>query len=132
VGPIEVDRRPLVKIREISFDPETLSYRLDFVRGGSATVRVASVGVEETRLEVTLDRGVPDGPFAMLSSMHVAPDNADVSIVAARPAEQPFWSRTPIPAFGAIRAGEFLFGRETPSRHNYSAPDILFGPFAGD
>jgi hypothetical protein len=132
IGPIEVDRRPLVRMREVVFDPETLSYRLDFVAGGSATVRVAAVGPDEIRLEVTFDHGIGGGPFAMLSSMHVAPDNADVSVVAARQAGRPFWSQTPVTDFEGTRAAEYVFGRETPSRHNYSAPDIAFGPFAAE
>jgi hypothetical protein len=132
IGPIEVDRRPLVKMREITFDPATLTYRLDFVAGGSATVRVASVSREETRLEVAFDGPVAGGPFAMLSSMHVAPDNSDVSVVSARPAGQPFWARTAVGGFEETTGAEFLFGRQTPSRHNYSAPDIQFGPFSTD
>lgn len=130
IGPVEVDRRPLVKLRAITFDPATLSYRLDFVSGGGAVVRVASIGDDALRLEVTLDEPVAGRPFAMISSMHVAPDNADVSRVAVRAARQPFWTATPVATFAETVAGEIAFGRAIPSRHNYSAPDVIFGPFA--
>jgi hypothetical protein len=127
VGPIEVDRRPLVRMTEVVFDPETLSYTLRFARGGEGVVRLVSARRGETRLEVSLGAAVTDGPFAMLSSMHVTPDNADVSRVSAR--EGALWRSMAIDALETVEGLEFDFGRDIPSRHNYSAPDVIFGPF---
>lgn len=127
VGPIELDRRPLVRLSGVTFDPGTLSYRLRFARGGEGVVRVASARRGETRLEVSFEAPMADGPFAMLSSMHVAPDNADVSRVSVR--EGPLWRTLPIDALESAEGAEFDFGRDAPSRHNFSAPDVTFGPF---
>ncbi len=38
IGPVEVDQRPIVKIKEIAFEPKTKTFTLSFERGGSATV----------------------------------------------------------------------------------------------
>lgn len=127
VGPIEVDRRPLVRLTGVVFEPETLTYRLRFAAGGEGTLRVVSAGRDELRLDVALDEAVAEGPFAMLSSMHVASDNADVSRVSVR--ERALWRSLPIDALEAAEGLEFAFGRDIPSRHNYSAPDVFFGPF---
>jgi hypothetical protein len=40
IGPIEFEQRPLVDIREVVFDPNTRTFRLQFARGGSATLRL--------------------------------------------------------------------------------------------
>lgn len=128
-GPIERDTRPLVRIKRVTFDPATLSYRLDFVRGGSAILRVLSVGQDELRLDVRFDRPVTGGPFAMLSSMHVTDDNSDVARLTVREPKGVFWTSIPIDTVTGVQGSEFAFGRDVPSRHNTSAPDMIFGPF---
>lgn len=132
IGPVERDRRPLVRLRAVAFDPAAMTFRLDFAAGGGATARIASISPDELRIAVAFDAPVADEPFALLSSMHVAPDNADVSQVAVRRADQPFWERTPVDAFSTGEGADFVFGRETPSRHNYSAPDLAVGRFRAD
>ena len=39
VGPVEVEGRPIVKIKEVAFDPKARSFTLQFERGGTASVR---------------------------------------------------------------------------------------------
>lgn len=129
LGPIEVASRPMVRIRRVTFDPATLEYRLDFVAGGSATVRLVSVGRDALRAQVTFDRPTGDGPFAVLSSMHVSPENSDVARMSVRPVGDALWRMIPIDTLTTARGAEFAFGRDLPSRHNYSAPDTIFGPF---
>lgn len=132
VGPVEVDRRPLVKLTGVRFDPVTLSFHLSFVRGGEGVVRVESADAEELRLGVALSDPVADLPFALLSSMHVAEDNADVGRIRNRPQGEVLWDRHPPVAFEAFQGAEFDFGRDVPSRHNTLAPDLVFGPFDPD
>lgn len=129
IGPVEVDRRPLVRFVEIRFDPQTLTYALRFALGGWGLVRVASVDREATTLEVTLDMPQGAETFAMLSSMHVAPDNADIARVALRRPGETAWTVSPIDTFRQGEAAAADFGRDVPSRHNASAPDIRFEGF---
>src|SRR5262249_38778984 len=42
IGPVEAAQRPIVKIREVLFEPKTRSFTLAFERGGSALVRMAA------------------------------------------------------------------------------------------
>src|SRR5213079_1403070 len=72
VGPIETEQRPFVNIREVVFDPVTRSFRLQFVRGGSATLRLETLDVERQVLEVTLDSVGADLPFAARSEEHTS------------------------------------------------------------
>jgi len=46
IGPVETDGRPFVDIRDIAFDPATRSFTLNFVRGGSATLRLDKLDQE--------------------------------------------------------------------------------------
>lgn len=130
LGPIEVDRRPLVKIREVRFDPATLTYHLRFANGGTGSVRVASISRAAQELEVRFDQPVAGAPFAIMSSMHVTDDNADISRLAIRAPGSAFWSSMSIDRLDVSTGAEFAFGRDLPSRHNYSAPDVSFGPFS--
>jgi hypothetical protein len=123
-GPVETDRRPLVRFVEIRFDPETLTYALRFVRGGWGLVRLAEATRTALSLEVTLDMPEDEDTVALLSSMHVAPDNADIARVAVRPEGASRWNQWPIDRFRTATGAEVVFGRDTPSRHNTSAPDI--------
>lgn len=129
IGPVEVDRRPLVRFVEIRFDPATLTYALRFVRGGWGLVRVGAVTREALSLEVTLDMPEDEDTFALLSSMHVAPDNADIARVAIRADGAANWQTMAIDALGTAVGAEVHFGRDVPSRHNTSAPDILLHDF---
>src|SRR5918992_954408 len=52
VGPVQTEGRPVVSIKEISFDPKTMSFRLSFARGGSATVKVDKLDRDQVVLDV--------------------------------------------------------------------------------
>jgi hypothetical protein len=129
IGPVEVDRRPLVRLSSVRFDPAGPAFEIAFVRGGSARLAIRSIGADMLRLEAVLSDPVPDLPFAMLSSMFVAQDNADIGVLRVRPAGAPFWETLPPVGFAPVEAGEAVFARDIPSRHNTLAPDIAFGPF---
>jgi hypothetical protein len=131
VGPIEFKERPLVDIREIVFDPETKTFRLAFARGGSATLRVATLDTERQVLDVTLDPAVSgDMPFAALRSMFVTEINNDVAQLRWRTPGARGFERTGIMEFRRASATEVWAGRLVPSRHNTSAPDMIFRDFA--
>jgi len=131
VGPIEFDQRPLVDIREVVFDPNTKSFRLAFTRGGSATLRLKALDTEHQMLDVTLDPPVAgDRPFAALRSMFVTETNNDVAHVGWRTKGGTRWERTGIMDFMRANAVELWAGRLVPSRHNTSAPDMVFRDFS--
>ena len=125
-GPIEEDGRPLVRFSAIHFDPATLTFRLQFRSGGQGFVRVTEISPNATVLALELDAPLPAArPFAALRSMFVTPQQADVAVASwpARPEGEP------ILGFGSVRAPVVRFGRHLPSRHNLSAPDLVFGEF---
>jgi hypothetical protein len=130
VGPVELDKRPFVDIREVAFDPSTRSFRLQFARGGGATVRLETLDIERQVLDVTLDP-VGDVPFAALRSMFVTEINNDVAHLGWRLKGAHSWERTPIMDFRRASAVEVWAGRLVPSRHNTSAPDTIFRDFKG-
>ena len=130
IGPIEFKERPFVDIREIVFEPETKTFRLSFARGGSASLRVAKLDTERQALEVTLDPPVGgDMPFAALRSMFVTEINNDVAQIGWRTKDAPGWQRAPVLDFRRASAVEVWAGRLVPSRHNTSAPDMIFRDF---
>jgi hypothetical protein len=130
VGPIEMKERPLVDIKEVVFDPETKTFRLTFARGGSATLRVATQDIERQVLDVTLDPpGTGDLPFAALRSMFVTEINNDVAQLGWRTKGAQSWERVPLMDFKRASATEVWAGRTVPSRHNTSAPDMVFRDF---
>jgi len=131
IGPIETSGRPFVDIRDITFDPATLSFRLTFARGGDATLRLDAVDREHIALDVKFDHAIAAGPFAALRSMFVTETNADVALVAWRAAGAKAYDVAPIMSFGHAEAEELWAGRRLPSRHNTSAPDMIFRSFTG-
>src|SRR5215212_4290037 len=129
VGPVETDGRPLVNIKEIAFDPKTMSFRVSFARGGSATLKVETLDRDQLVLDVTLDQPISGRPFAALRSMYVTEFNADVARVAVREPDAKGWREEPIMSFGKASATDVWAGRLVPSRHNTSAPDMIFNRF---
>jgi hypothetical protein len=129
VGPVETEGRPLVNIKEIAFDPKTMSFRLSFARGGAATLKVEKLDRDQLALEVTFDQPVSGRPFAALRSMYVTEFNADVARIALREPNAKGWREEPIMTFGRARATDVWAGRLVPSRHNTSAPDMIFNRF---
>jgi len=131
VGPVEMDQRPFVNIREVVFDPNTRTFRLEFVRGGRATLRVETLDIERQVLDVTLDPPVGDLPFAALRSMFVTEINNDVAHLGWRVKGAQSWERQLLMDFKRASAVEVWAGRLVPSRHNTSAPDMVFRDFKG-
>ena len=131
IGPVEMDQRPFVNIREVVFDPNTKTFRLEFVRGGRATLRVETLDIERQVLDVTLDPPVGDLPFAALRSMFVTEINNDVAHIGWRAKGAQSWERQLLMDFKRASAVEVWAGRLVPSRHNTSAPDMIFRDFKG-
>jgi hypothetical protein len=131
IGPIEVEGRPFVDIREISFDPATRTFSLNFVRGGSAALRLDKLDQERIVLDVALTTPVVgDRPFAALRSMFVTENNSDVAQVGWRAKGAQAWTQTPVMSFARTSAAELWAGRTVPSKHNTSAPDMVFKNFS--
>jgi hypothetical protein len=131
IGPVETQGRPFVDIRDITFDPAALTFRLAFARGGAATLRLDTVDREHISLDVTFDAAIVARPFAALRSMFVTEINADVAQVAWRTPGAKAYEVAPIMSFGRADALELWAGRRLPSRHNTSAPDMIFRGFGG-
>lgn len=131
IGPVETEGRPFVDIRDIAFDPATRTFRLAFARGGGATLRLDAVDREHIVLDVTLDRVIAVRPFAALRSMFVTETNADAAQVAWRAPGGKAYEVAPIMTFSRADALELWAGRRLPSRHNTSAPDMIFRSFRG-
>jgi hypothetical protein len=101
-----------------------------FTDGGSAAVRVDEISRARTALDVTLSKPTASAqPFAVLRSMYVAPDNADVSEVRWQASPQAAPQVLPLPEVKSLQATQVRFGRSLPSKHNTSAPDIAFSEF---
>jgi hypothetical protein len=130
VGPVEMEGRPIVKIREVAFDPGTRAFSLTFERGGAARVSLVEVDQNRHTLEVAFEAAVDGRPFAALRSMYVTDRNNDVARIAVRETGAKGWREEPIMAFKGAAAVEVWAGRTTPSRHNTSAPDVTFSGFA--
>jgi hypothetical protein len=134
VGPVETAgsssaNRPFVGLRDVTFDPATRTFRLAFARGGEARVRLDAVDREHIVLDVTLGRAVAAGPFAALRSMFVTETNADAAQVTWLAPGGAAYESAPVMAFRGAAVTELMAGRRLPSRHNTSAPDMIFRAF---
>ena len=121
LGPVQAGRRPFVALREIVFDPDTLTFAVLFAGGGSATVRLETLDRRRLALEATLDAPIPNAPFAALRSMHVSEANADLARVSVLGPEGE-WREEPVMRFHRATAAGLWAGRVTPSRHNATHP----------
>jgi len=131
LGPVETSGRPFVDIKDVAFDPDTRAFTLNFVRGGSATLRLDKLDQERIVLEAGLSTPIAaDRPFAALRSMFVTEGNADVAQVGWRSKDSPAWTQMPVMYFKSAAATELWAGRTVPSRHNTSAPDMTFRDFS--
>jgi hypothetical protein len=131
IGPVETDGRPFVDIKDVAFDPATRTFTLNFVRGGSATLRLDKLDQERIVLDVGLSAPVAaERPFAALRSMFVSEGNADVAQVGWRGKDSAQWTQMPVMYFKSAVAAELWAGRTVPSRHNTSAPDMMFRDFS--
>lgn len=132
VGPVEIDQRPVVNLKDIAFDPKAMTFTLTLAKGGQATVAVKNLNEERLTLDVILDQAVSGHPFAVLRSMYVTEFNADVAHIAAREEKARSWREEPIMYFRSARATDVWMGRLVPSRHNTSAPDMMFNRFRAE
>ena len=132
VGPVEIQERPIVALKDVAFDPETKTFTLNFMKGGSATIKIDSIDQERIALDVSLSDAMPAGaPFVTLRSMYATEFNSDVARLAWRSKGGEGWGEAPITTFKQTKATEFWAGRTTPSIHNLSAPDMIFSHFKG-
>jgi hypothetical protein len=100
---------------------------LRFASGGTAQLRVARADDGETRLEIGLE-GV-DGSFAALRSMFVAADNNDTAEIDRVQPDGTTAAPQSVMSPLAAPVTRIRFTRSTVSRHNSSAPDMVFGDF---
>ncbi|MGJ0452365.1 MAG: hypothetical protein ACR65T_03915 [Methylocystis sp.] len=132
VGPVETQERPIVDLQEIVFEPETRSFVLKFQRGGEGRLSIKSVDQDRLTLDVSFSQAMPNGlPFAALRSMYAMETMSDAAIVAWRSKRGKSWEEAPVIRFPGASATEVWVGRHLPSRHNLSAPDMVFGKFQG-
>ena len=130
MGPVETDGRPVVNIASVDVSTLPLALHVRFAGGGRADVKVAEISEKRTTLDVSLKpptRG--DQPFAMLRSMYVTADNADMSALSWRATPSSALQTRALPSISTLEAAQVRFGRTVPSRHNTSAPDIRFSGF---
>ncbi|MBV8449905.1 MAG: hypothetical protein JO124_18150 [Hyphomicrobiales bacterium] len=132
LGPVEMKERPVVDIKEVIFDPTTKAFRLSFADGGHGEVKLAEVDEAHLALDVSFDHAIEGQPFAALRSMYVTEFNADVARIALQRPEAKSWLETPIMNFRNAKATKVWMGRLLPSRHNISAPDLVFSRFSGE
>lgn len=130
VGPVETQQRPIVDIKDIVFDAATKTFKLNFARGGSAKLTMDALDAEHMAIDVTLEGDIPpDLPFASLRSMYITETNNDAARIAWKPKNGQRWGEAPIMDFKSAEATEVWAGRTVASRHNTSAPDMIFGRF---
>jgi len=91
IGPVEVDGRPIVKLKEVAFDPKARRFSLAFEQGGSAEISMTVVDQNRHVLDITFDRAVGGRPFASLRSMFITDFNNDVARIAVREAGAKGW-----------------------------------------
>jgi len=136
IGPLEMQAspdgaRPIVAIKDIVFDPEAKSFTLNFKRGGSATVALKQVDQDHIALDVRYSGAMPDNlPFAALRSMYTNEGNSDVARIGWREKDGKGWGESPVLTFPGAQVTELWAGRLSPSRHNLSAPDMVFSHFS--
>lgn len=130
IGPVEEEGRPIVRIKELAFDPASRSFTLTFERGGSATVQVVQTDQNRHALHVVFDKPIEDRPFATMRSMYITEFNNDAARIAVREQGAKGWREEPIMKFDRASATDIWLGRLTPSRHNTSSPDMVFNSFS--
>ena len=130
IGPVEVEGRPIVKVREVAFDPAARRFTLDFERGGQGTLTMVNVDENRIALDVVFDAPVADAPFAMLRSMYVTEFNNDTARIAVRETGAQGWREDHVMQFDKATATDIWIGRLAPSQHNKSSPDFVFNSFS--
>jgi hypothetical protein len=118
-----------VNLKDVAFDPKAMTFTLTLAGGGRAVVAVKALDQERLSLDVAFDQAVAGRPFAALRSMYVTEFNADVARIALREEKARSWREEPIMNFRDARATDAWMGRLVHSRHNTSAPDMMFNHF---
>lgn len=131
VGPVEIEGRPIVRLREIAFDPKAKAFTLSFERGGAATMTMSEVSANRHVLDVAFNQPISGAPFAAMRSMYITDFNNDVARVAVRDAGANGWREEPVMAFRSGTVTDLWAGRTSVSRHNSSSPDMVFSKFTG-
>jgi hypothetical protein len=130
IGPVEVQGRPIVAFKEMTFDPNTKTFGMSFAKGGSAQLVVSTIDSDKQVLHVTFSADMPKTvPFAGLRSMYVTEFNNDAARIAWRGKDAKAWGEAPIMEFKPFEAVEVWMGRHSYSRHNTSSPDMVFDRF---
>lgn len=130
VGPVTMEGRPVVALKEIAFDPEEKKFSFAFRDGGEGTLRIVHLDTDRFVMEATLAGNLPkDKPFAALRSMYVTETNNDAARVAWREKTKTRWGEEHVLDYKGGEATELWAGRHAPSRHNTSAPDMVFSRF---
>jgi hypothetical protein len=130
IGPVEEEGRPIVRFKEVAFDPKTRTFTLTFERGGSATLRMAKADQNRLALDVAFDPPIDGRPFAMMRSMYVTEFNNDVARIAVREKGAKSWREDNIMKFDRATATDIWAGRLSPSQHNTASPDLVFNSFS--
>jgi hypothetical protein len=133
VGPVEIQDRPIVALKEVAFDPATKTFTLQFARGGSATLKLTSIDQERIVLDGATSGPMPDNlPFMAMRSMYATEFNSDVAKLAWRNKGVEAWGESNIMPFKSAAVTELWAGRTVPSIHNLSAPDMIFSHFSDE
>ena len=131
VGPVEQDSgRPVVNLREIVFQPAERTFVMTYANGSTARMKLLSADTNRVLLDIDFERATTDQlPFAALRSMYVTEYNSDVARIALKDPNAKRWRESAIMTFQNGLASHVWMGRLVPSRHNTSAPDMLFHTF---
>jgi hypothetical protein len=130
IGPVEVQGRPIVRFKEVAFDPKSRTFTLTFEKGGAATLKIVKADGNRLALDVAFDKPVASGAFAMMRSMYVTEFNNDVARIAVREKGAKSWREENIMKFGKATATDIWAGRLSPSQHNTASPDMVFNSFS--
>ena len=131
VGPVSMEGRPVVALKEIRFDPETLTFTFPFRDGGEGSIRMEKLDRDHQSLSVKLSGNLPkDKPFAALRSMYITGINNDAARVAFRQNGKDRWGEEPVLDYKGGDVTDFWLGRHVPSRHNMASPDMSVSGFA--
>ncbi len=133
VGPVEMQERPIVDIKLITYNAKDKTFTLDFARGGSAKLSIQALDQEHMAIDVALEGAIPRNlPFASLRSMYITETNNDAARVAWKPRGANRWGEAHVMDFKTAEATEMWVGRTVASKHNTSAPDMVLGRFKAE
>ena len=119
VGPAPVSQRPFIDIERVELNFYPLSMEVVYREAGSATM-LMFVNRETASVIVTpnYSKGM-EIPFAVFRSMWVQDGNCDVERVQSADSDEAI-----LGAWERMSSTRWRFYRNSPSKHNTSAPDI--------